>query len=119
MTKILVCGGRRFHDSEAVSTALNEHHPTIVIHGGCGTGADAHAYAWARWNNVKQWIFRADWSLGRKAGPLRNQDMLDTAKPDLVLAFPGGRGTADMVRRAKAAGVTVIEIERPDDEAGS
>jgi hypothetical protein len=30
--------------------------------------------------------------------------------PDLVVAFPGGRGTADMVRRAKAAGCEVLEV---------
>jgi len=30
--------------------------------------------------------------------------------PDLVLAFPGGRGTADMVSRARKAGVRVVEI---------
>lgn len=48
---------------------------------------------------------------GKAAGPIRNQHMIDTAKPDLVVSFPGGAGTADMVRRAKAAGVRVIEVE--------
>jgi hypothetical protein len=43
-------------------------------------------------------------------GPLRNQEMLDAA-PDLVVAFPGGRRTADMVRRAKRVNVKVIEID--------
>lgn len=32
------------------------------------------------------------------------------ARPDLVVAFPGGRGTADMVRRATAAGIEVIRV---------
>ena len=36
--------------------------------------------------------------------------MLDEGKPDLVIAFPGGRGTADMVRKANRAGVKVVEI---------
>jgi hypothetical protein len=54
----------------------------------------------------------ADWSIGRKAGPIRNQRMLDEHKPDLVVAFPGGRGTADMVRRARKSGVEVTEIDR-------
>ena len=35
--------------------------------------------------------------------------MLDE-KPDIVLAFPGGRGTADMIARAEQAGVEVIKI---------
>lgn len=34
----------------------------------------------------------------------------DEGKPDLVVAFPGGSGTADCVRRAKAAGVEVLVI---------
>jgi hypothetical protein len=36
--------------------------------------------------------------------------MLDEGKPDLVIAFPGGGGTADMMRRARAAGVEVLEV---------
>jgi hypothetical protein len=52
----------------------------------------------------------ADWSIGRKAGPIRNQRMLDEHAPDLVVAFPGGRGTADMVRRARKSGVEVAKI---------
>jgi hypothetical protein len=37
--------------------------------------------------------------------------MLLEGKPDLVVAFPGGKGTADMVRRARKANVPVKEIE--------
>jgi hypothetical protein len=40
---------------------------------------------------------------GRAAGPRRNQRMLEDFRPDLVVAFPGGRGTAYMVRRAGLA----------------
>ena len=46
--------------------------------------------------------------LGKKAGPLRNQRMLDDGKPDMVVAFPGGGGTKDMVRRAAKAGVAIM-----------
>src|SRR5262249_62369122 len=42
---------------------------------------------------------------GHSGGSKRNQQMLEEGKPDLVLAFPGGRGTADMVRRAQEAGI--------------
>jgi hypothetical protein len=53
----------------------------------------------------------ADWNThGRAAGPIRNQRMLDEVKPELVVAFPGGRGTADMVRRAREAGVNVYLV---------
>jgi hypothetical protein len=36
--------------------------------------------------------------------------MLDEWQPDGVIAFPGGRGTADMTRRAKESGLKVWEI---------
>jgi hypothetical protein len=41
--------------------------------------------------------------------------MLDEGKPDLVVAFPGGGGTKDMITRALGAGVSVHEVNRADD----
>jgi hypothetical protein len=73
-------------------------------------GADRMPGGWACRRGIENIKFRAEWEkLGRKAGPIRNQSMLDEGRPDVVVAFPGGRGTADMVRRARAAGVEVIE----------
>jgi hypothetical protein len=64
---------------------------------------------WAEKEGVCCETYPADWyTHGKAAGPIRNQKMLDDAFPDVVLAFPGGRGTADMVRRAEKVGVTVI-----------
>ena len=57
-------------------------------------------------------IYPADWDKhGKAAGPIRNKQMIDEGKPDLVIAFPGGRGTAGAVRLAKFAGVTVRVVE--------
>lgn len=57
--------------------------------------------------------FPADWgSLGKAAGPIRNSLMLTEANPSLVIAFPGGKGTADMISKARAAGVKVIEVSK-------
>jgi predicted Rossmann-fold nucleotide-binding protein len=54
----------------------------------------------------------ANWNAwGRAAGPRRNQEML-MRKPNLVVAFPGGEGTADMVQKAIAAGVKVVHCNR-------
>ena len=54
-------------------------------------------------NGVVVEEFKADWDkFGRAAGPIRNAQMLREGKPDLVVAFPGGRGTANMVAQAKA-----------------
>jgi hypothetical protein len=57
-------------------------------------GADRMAGEWARRHGVENTKFCADWDrLGRKAGPIRNQLMLDEGRPDLVVAFPGGLRT--------------------------
>jgi hypothetical protein len=110
--RVLVCGGRYFRDKWSVYDCLDAMSPSpaLIIEGGA-LGADYIARGWAIDRGVDYLTFVADWhGLGRAAGPLRNQQMLDEGKPDLVVAFPGGSGTADMVRRAKAAGVRVIEV---------
>ena len=120
--RVLVCGGRDYSDSPALFRALDaidrEHGITCIIHGGA-SGADDIAHSWwtRRYVDRKRpgWftlaVCRPDWSAaGKAAGPQRNQMMLERGKPDMVLAAPGGRGTADMVRRAREAGVTVIEV---------
>ena len=83
---------------------------TLIISGGA-RGGDTMAEWWAKTEGVPCDVYQADWTgLGRKAGPIRNQRMLDEGKPDLLVAFPGGRGTADMVRRGREAGIEVIEV---------
>lgn len=86
--------------------------PTLVIISGAAAGADtlAHDYAVSSWCELIE--FPADWKRwGKLAGPQRNQKMLVEGAPDIVIAAPGGKGTADMVRRARAAGVEVREIK--------
>lgn len=74
---------------------------------------DALAHDWAVVNWTQFEEYKADWdTYGLAAGPLRNQRMLDEGKPDVVLAFPGGKGTADMVARARKAGVRVVEVPK-------
>jgi len=114
--RVLVCGGRDYADAKSVFAVLDnirrEYGPLTVIQGGA-SGADALARKWcATEPRVHMVNEPADWKThGRAAGPIRNQKMLTEHKPDLVLAFPGGRGTADMVRRARAAGVRICEIK--------
>ena len=113
---VLVCGGRDYEDIDRVYAVLDGIHAKApiasIIHGGA-KGADKLAGSWAFFRDlVPERIYRANWAdLGKAAGPLRNQQMLDKEAVDLVIAFPGGRGTADMVRRARKAGVPVREIQ--------
>lgn len=105
--RLLVCGGRKFEDWTWLNLELTRRKPTVIIHGGA-PGADTLAGRWAGVNGVACRVVFADWDLhGKKAGPIRNQQMLDDYFPEAVLAFPGGTGTADMVRRALAAGLPV------------
>jgi hypothetical protein len=61
-------------------------------------------------------VFHADWGqFGSGAGPIRNSKMLAEGKPEMVLAFPGGRGTANIVEQARSAGVSVCEVSRTAD----
>ena len=111
MKKILVCGGRTYDDWKTVYDALLEYKPCIVIQGGA-QGADLLAEKWANQRQLPCVRHPARWAKhGKSAGPIRNQDMLDTWKPDVVLAFPGGKGTADMVKRATEQGFEVIDFD--------
>lgn len=109
--KVLVCGGRDYTDSRYLFGYLDALHAvtpiTDVIHG-AARGADMLAHEWAYQRQVRMWPCPADWkALGKAAGPIRNKAMLDEHKPDLVVAFPGGRGTQNMVELAGRAGVRI------------
>lgn len=119
--RVLVCGGRDYDNRTTVWKALHEvadEHGMIFLIQGGAKGADSLAREWVR-DQMRRAprraeggvSFHADWlRYGPKAGPIRNQLMIDEGEPDLVIAFPGGRGTADMVRRARAAGIEVREV---------
>jgi hypothetical protein len=111
--KIIVCGGRDFDNISAVRHALTVAHAkqpiTLLIEGGAAA-ADRLAREWAGANGVLHVTVMADWKrYGPAAGPLRNAEMLREYPPDGVIAFPGGKGTADMVLKARQAGVKVWE----------
>jgi hypothetical protein len=109
--RVLVCGSRDWQDAAAIHNALERLRPAAVITGGC-RGADSIAANWARAHEVQLLEMPADWrAFGRAAGPIRNRQMIEQGKPDLVLAFHANietsRGTRDMVKQAQAAGVRV------------
>lgn len=108
--RILVCGGRDYNRIAELNACLNtlkdKYGEIILIQGGA-KGADWLARLWARANGVRCEQYNADWiKHGKAAGPKRNQWMIDDGKPDLFIAFPGGKGTADMVSRLRKAGIS-------------
>lgn len=117
--RVLVCGGRDYRDARRlrdIMDALHAKRPIALLIHGDALGADLLAEAWADARGVALRAYPAEWKKhGKGAGPIRNRQMLTEGRPDLVVAFPGGRGTADMVRQAEAAGVKVLLV--PDQDA--
>lgn len=108
--KVLVTGGRDYSNWQRVCIVLQALQPSLIIHGGA-RGADSLAGQWAALNGVPCNVYRADWDKhSRRAGSIRNMEMLDASKPDCVVAFPGGVGTAHMVRYADSKGCRVLTV---------
>lgn len=117
--RILVCGGRAYDDRERVYRILDKAVEGIngsgrtwnirLIHG-AAKGADSLAAKWAAERGIDSISYPADWdTYGKRAGFIRNKQMLDEGKPNAVIAFPGGVGTRMMVQLAKRVGVPVKE----------
>ena len=114
--RIAVTGGRDFDDADLVAAALQEHvHAGDTLVHGAARGADTLARLWAGANAIAVEAHPANWNKhGRAAGPIRNQEMADSGL-DLLIAFPGGSGTAHLVRACRSAGVAVIFAGNPNE----
>ena len=118
MMRILVTGGRHYDDRTEVRRVLNLIHHSVgiscVIHGACHLGgADMLAQYWADDNKVHQYpvpVRSHQDGIWPAAGPRRNSRMLVEAAPiDYGIAFPGDRGTRDMIGKLRAAEIPVWE----------
>jgi len=121
--KILVCGGRKYgyklessrwvKDMEVWNKGIDlikSYKPTTIISGKAKGGDELGEHA-AKTLSIPVEEYPADWYRhGKAAGHIRNQQMLDEGKPDLVIAFSGGKGTENMLIRSKKAGVEVVEV---------
>jgi len=108
--KIIVAGGRDFDDAEMMDEALHRFHGILFaefVNGMCPTGADKLALEYARSRGRKVHEFPADWSLGKKAGPIRNAAMAKFS--DVLIAFWDGKspGTRSMIYLALKHGLEV------------
>lgn len=115
---ILVTGSRTWTDREAIKHELQRYargnQGVRVVHGGAH-GADkiagqvAMELGWAVKTYVPDWL-----KYKRGAGLIRNTEMLaaELSNIRIVLAFPKGeaRGTKDMIKKCRAAGLRVIVI---------
>lgn len=113
MKRICVCGGRDYNNKDRVFAVLDNAlsvFSEIHIMNGAARGADKLSSEWANQRGISLLEVPADWvQHKRAAGPIRNREMLKHGF-DLLIAFPGGNGTADMVKITKTAGIDVYEV---------
>lgn len=112
--RILITGSRNYSDKDRIRRVFrnlikkfDEYDNFTLVSGNCPTGADNIAEQIAKELQWEIELYPAEWNKhGKKAGPIRNQLMVDT-KPDVCLAFPLGKsyGTYDCVKRAEKSGI--------------
>lgn len=135
--RILVTGGRAFGadgklngpQATALARASLVGYPSdaVLVHGAADGADSIAANVWEQLGRKTE-AHPADWmgpcrpgcrpghrrprgsmSYCPAAGVYRNQEMLDTGV-DVLVAFPGGRGTKDMTTRALAANIEVVFV---------
>lgn len=88
----------------------------LRIISGAATGADSVALDFAKDNWLSFKEYPAEWSKhGKAAGPIRNAEMLEKENVTNVMAFPGGKGTADMIKKAKDRGIPILDYRKDYD----
>lgn len=118
--RVLICGSRDYDDRKTMLWFAGLFKNGDVLIEGGAKGADTLARltveALGYWVPVEE--YPANWEkYGRAAGPIRNKQMLEEGKPDVVLAFPSksleeSKGTRNMVEQAVKAGVPTYVVQR-------
>ena len=108
---VIIAGSRNLKPSlEDIDAAVaaSSFGPTEIVTGGA-PGVDTRAFDWAWARGIPVRTFVADWkTYGRAAGPIRNAKMAEYA--EALIAFPGGRGTKNMIETAYSHGLAVYEV---------
>lgn len=118
--RLLICGDRNWTDISFMRNLMKDLPKDTVIIQGCARGADSIAGLLADELDLVQEKYPANWNVhGRAAGPIRNQRMLTEGKPTHCWAFHDdidhSRGTADMLWRAKTAGLIWEHYHHADE----
>lgn len=117
--RVLVCGDRLWTQWQYLFMCLDILHKekefSCVIEGEA-KGADSYARLWAESRGINVEAYPAEWHKYRHAaGPIRNKQMLDEGKPDIVVAFhhnlAASKGTKNMVELAKKHEIPVIILD--------
>lgn len=119
--RVLVCGSRHFNDKKKMKEVLDNYDITEIIEGEA-KGADTLSRLYGEYRGIPVRGFPADWNtFGKRAGPIRNAEMLKVGQPELVIAFraPGSRGTQNMIDQARKAGIETVVIDVQTNEPSS
>lgn len=122
--RLIIAGSRSIRQADAyveIKHAISEmsRRPSVVL-SGCNQGTDDHGWPigvdragelWADSAGIPVERFPVDWNAhGKKAGPLRNQEMVERADALLLIWDGKSRGSSDVKRRAIAAGLEIVEV---------
>ncbi len=110
--RVIVCGGRNYTDDIRMRDVLDDYPIEVLINGSC-RGADKLSSEWAQRTGTVYAEVPALWdAFGKSAGHMRNNEMATRfGEIDLVIAFPGGAGTRNMIRIAGVLGITVRVVQ--------
>lgn len=110
--KLIIAGGRDYYLTEAdyaKLSALHREQGVTEVLSGCATGADTCGEEWAKRNGIVVSTHPALWRKhGKAAGMMRNGEMAEAG--DALAVFPGGKGTANMLKQAQERGLRVFDF---------
>ncbi|NVZ99610.1 DUF2493 domain-containing protein [Pseudomonas gingeri] len=113
--RVLICAGRYYMNASMCRKVLEAYQQVrrieVLIHGG-NQYLGSTLEDWARETGTHIVRYPSNWQLyGKQAERRRNQFMLLDSEPDLVLAFPGGNDTEELVAQARAIGIETLPID--------
>ena len=110
--RVAVVGSRFFTEYDYVKSCLdgiNDRNKITVIISGGARGADSLGERYARENGIEFVLFAADWNKhGKAAGPIRNKQLIEEGKPEMVVAFKPGKGTMNTIGHAERNNIEVV-----------
>lgn len=108
--KTIIAGTRTIEDKNVVYFAIEKSQFKITeVVSGKAKGVDSIGEKWAIDNNIPIIEFPAHWTqFGKKAGPLRNQEMVEYADALIAVWNGASSGTKDVINRARKNGLKIF-----------
>jgi hypothetical protein len=111
--RIIIAGGRDFHDYEMVKKACDKYtkdkYKSIEIVCGMAKGADTLGKKWGEDNGYDIAKFPADWNKYKNAaGPIRNKQMAEYGNVLIAFWDTKSKGTKNMIDTARDLGLEIV-----------